>query len=65
MFHRAIAQSGCALNGFARGVRDTSKQLALALDMPNSSEKEILERLITLPIDRLYEVSEEVTSVSF
>nr|CAH60168.1 putative esterase [Tribolium freemani] len=63
LFHRAIAQSGCALNGFARGIPDTSKQLAAALGMQTANEKEIFEQLSIVPVDKLLRISEEVANI--
>ncbi|RZC36374.1 COesterase and/or Abhydrolase 3 domain containing protein, partial [Asbolus verrucosus] len=60
LFHRAIAQSGCALNTFARGKSTLSLQFASILQMSEVNEKEILQHLMSLPVDKLFELSEKV-----
>jgi carboxylesterase type B len=60
LFHKAIAQSGCALNAFARERNDLTVHLASILDLKTPNEKEILQRLNELPVDKLYEIYEKV-----
>jgi hypothetical protein len=64
LFQKAISQSGCALNPLAQERGDITVHLASILDLKASDEKEILERLMVLPVDKLYEIYEKVAMVS-
>lgn len=64
LFHKAIAQSGTALNIFARG-RNLNSELASALKLDSPSEKTLLEKLLSLPIAELFTVSEQAAAVRF
>lgn len=63
LFHKAILQSGCALNCWARG-RIYSKELAEKLALDTWDEKSLLKILRDLPADKLYKVAEKVPDVS-
>lgn len=63
LFHRAIIQSGGALIYSARGSRN-GKQLAEALGNKNTDEKELLEILEKLPLNKLLEVQDSFHDVS-
>ncbi|XP_063921165.1 juvenile hormone esterase-like [Zophobas morio] len=60
LFHKAIAQSGCALNSFATGRDDITSHLASILEMKSATEHEILQRLMSLSGEELFELSEKV-----
>ncbi|CAH1365806.1 unnamed protein product [Tenebrio molitor] len=60
LFHKAVSQSGCALNPVAQERGDITVHLASFLDLKPSNEKAILQRLMVLPVDKLYELYEKV-----
>jgi carboxylesterase type B len=62
LFHKVIAQSGCALGQFARQRSDTIVHLSSILDLKIANEKEILQRLKSLPVDELYKLFEKVVT---
>jgi carboxylesterase type B len=64
LFHKAVSQSGCALNPVAQERGDITVHLASFLDLKPSNEKAILQRLMVLPVDKLYELYEKVAMVN-
>ena len=63
LFHKAIAQSGCALNPWVRGTKGT-KRVAAALDLQESDEKTIYNALMKKPVEELYTIQEKIVDVS-
>ncbi|XP_064211368.1 uncharacterized protein LOC655784 [Tribolium castaneum] len=61
LFHRAIAQSGTALNSFARGRSDMVSHISAELNTKN--EREILEKLVQMPAEQLFELYEKLVTV--
>ncbi|XP_044265430.1 juvenile hormone esterase-like [Tribolium madens] len=61
LFHRAIAQSGTALNTFARGRSDIVSHLSTELNTKN--EKEILQKLVQMPAEKLFELYEKLVTI--
>jgi carboxylesterase type B len=59
LFHRAIIQSGCALNVWAKGSRYVSK-LAQVLNIHTTDERNILKILQELPAQEVYLAAEKV-----
>ncbi|KAJ3645076.1 hypothetical protein Zmor_022763 [Zophobas morio] len=57
LFHKAIAQSGCALNPWARGTTGC-EFLGPALDIEPSDEKTIYNTLMTKSVDEIFEIQE-------
>lgn len=64
LFHKAIIQSGCALNAWARGRRDVAYALANILGVKSDSDNVILERLQELSMEELYNVANKLEDVS-
>ncbi|XP_064213262.1 alpha-esterase like protein E1 isoform X1 [Tribolium castaneum] len=60
LFHKAIAQSGCAFSPWARGTTGV-KELAPVLHVEEDEEK-IYERLMKLPVDELFKLQEKIVS---
>ncbi|VEN56371.1 unnamed protein product [Callosobruchus maculatus] len=60
LFHKAIAQSGCATNGWAVSKRHGAHLLAEALGIHSTDEKVILEQLQQIPVEELYEGCDKV-----
>ncbi|XP_049817662.1 juvenile hormone esterase isoform X2 [Aethina tumida] len=54
LFHKAIAQSGCALNSWARGDPNSTNKLANALEIATHDEKTILKILQNMPLKDLF-----------
>jgi carboxylesterase type B len=63
LFHKAIAQSGSALNVFSRGKNTISSYLGSALEMSSVNEKEIFNCLKNMSVEKLFEVSEKVLEI--
>jgi carboxylesterase type B len=63
LFHRAIIQSGCALNVWAKGSRYVSK-LAQVLNIHTTDERNILKILQELPAQEVYLAAEKVPDVN-
>lgn len=63
LFHRAIAQSGSALNFWARGNKN-GKELARNLGFASEHDEDILNFLEKVPVDKLYEAQEKLKEVS-
>uniref|UniRef100_V5GUX3 Esterase n=1 Tax=Anoplophora glabripennis TaxID=217634 RepID=V5GUX3_ANOGL len=53
LFHKAIAQSGCALNGWARGKKHSIHLLAEKLGIESTNDRVILEQLQKVSIEDL------------
>lgn len=64
LFHKAIIQSGCALNAWARGRRDVAYSLANILGTKSDNDKVILDRLQELTMEELYSVTNKLEDVS-
>ncbi|XP_050307748.1 esterase B1-like isoform X2 [Anthonomus grandis grandis] len=60
LFHKAIMQSGCALNTFTRGKSYFSHKLAHRLGIDSNNEKFILSELQKVPIKELFAVSQKI-----
>ncbi|XP_018571949.2 esterase FE4-like [Anoplophora glabripennis] len=60
LFHKAIAQSGCALNVWARGKKHTVHLLADILGIDSTSDKVILEQLQKISVKELYNSSNKL-----
>nr|CAH7738335.1 unnamed protein product [Callosobruchus chinensis] len=60
LFHKAIAQSGCATNGWAVSKRHGAHLLAEALGIHSTNEKVILEELQQVSAEELYEGCDKV-----
>ncbi|XP_044253151.1 uncharacterized protein LOC123004101 [Tribolium madens] len=60
LFHKAIAQSGCAFSPWARGTTGI-KELASILHLEENEEK-IYELLLKLPVDELFKLQEKIVS---
>ncbi|KAJ8924064.1 hypothetical protein NQ315_006841 [Exocentrus adspersus] len=54
LFHKAIIQSGSALNGWVRGKRSTVYSLARVVGIESNDDEVILEQLQELSIEDLY-----------
>lgn len=63
LFHKAIMESGSALNYWSRGTR-YAKKLAELLDFESEDEEEILKLLRELPASKIIEAQEKITYVS-
>lgn len=63
LFHKAIPQSGCALNPWAQGSR-SAKLLAEKLNIKSDSEKEILAKLKTVSAKEIFDAQTELYDVS-
>lgn len=62
LFHKAIAQSGSALNSWSLG-RNVAKELAEILNCPHTDEKDILAYLQSLPVEKIFEAQEKLHDV--
>lgn len=63
LFHKAILQSGCVFNQWAKGYHK-KEQYAQALDLKTTDESVILQTLRRLPVEKLYEVQVKLNDVS-
>lgn len=64
LFHKAIMQSGCAFNQWAKGHYNKKKYIQV-LSMQTNDEKDILKTLRELPIEKILEIQENIGDVSF
>lgn len=64
LFHKAIMQSGCALNVWAKGQRSVT-DLARNLNLETTDERKMLKVLQDLPIEELYKAVEKIPDVRF
>lgn len=62
LFHKAIMQSGCALNPWVCGVRGSGRLMADVLEITGNDEK-ILEKMRDLPVEKIFEAQEKLTNV--
>lgn len=53
LFHKAIAQSGSALNPWTCGIKGTGKLVAQRLGINYTNETDLLETLKTMPVGNL------------
>ncbi|XP_022902606.2 esterase B1-like [Onthophagus taurus] len=60
LFHKAIMQSACALQNWALGKREGAKELAERLGLKSESEKEILEFLRGVEVEKLLRASQKI-----
>lgn len=60
LFHKAIAQSGCAFNPWARGTTGV-KEIASVLHVDENEEK-IYTLLMKLPVDEVFKLQEKIVS---
>lgn len=63
LFHRVIAQSGCALNAWSVA-KSALEDLIKILKCPYTEEKEILRYLQELPVEKILEAQEQIEDVS-
>ncbi|CAH0550114.1 unnamed protein product [Brassicogethes aeneus] len=54
LFHKAILQSGSALNPWASGDPDSTKKLAKVLGLNPSNEREVLDKLQSMKVEDLF-----------
>lgn len=64
LFHKAIIQSGCALNGWARGKKHSAYLLAEILGIESNNDRIILEHLQKISIEELYGAANKLVDVS-
>lgn len=64
LFHKAIMQSGSAINAWARGYKN-NEQLSQTLDLKTSNETEILEALQQLSVDKLHAIQDKLVKVFY
>lgn len=62
LFHKAILQSGTVFSPWARGFQSKQK-LAEALGLNTLNEKEIIEALVELPVEKLADVQNKLEDV--
>lgn len=62
LFHKAIMQSGSALNQWASG-SNNKENISQILNLKTTDEKEILETLRELPVEKLFEVQQKLEEV--
>lgn len=55
LFHKVIAQSGSALNGWSRCEKNVAEQAAPATGCESKNEKEILDHFRTIPVEKLWD----------
>lgn len=63
LFHKAIMQSGCALNPWVSGVVNTGKLLGEYFCRESSNEAEILDYLLKEDVGRLCLAQHELMNV--
>ncbi|KAF2883535.1 hypothetical protein ILUMI_22638, partial [Ignelater luminosus] len=63
LFHKAIMQSGCALNPWVNGVRGSGRLLANVLGIKGNDEK-ILEKMRDIPVEKIFEAQEKLTNAN-
>lgn len=54
LFHRAILQSGSALNPWSNGIKSNGKILAQQLGLDTENDRDILAKLKSLPVEQLH-----------
>lgn len=64
LFHKAIMQSGCIYNEWAKGYYKKEKYIQV-LNLKTSDEKDILSTLQKLPVEKVFEIQEILTGVRF
>lgn len=64
LFHKAIIQSGCALNSFTRSRCSYTYELALKLGIDNNDDRFILSELQKVPVQELVKASRQIWDVS-
>lgn len=64
LFHRAIVQSGCVFNNWAKGHYNKQNYLNVMDLHQTDEEKEILRTLQELPPEKVLEVQEKLNDVS-
>ena len=62
LFHKAIAQSGCALNPWPRGTRGC-KHLAPSMGLEGATEKTIYDTLMTKSVEEIFEIQHDLMKV--
>lgn len=62
LFHKAILQSGVVFNPWARGFQCT-KTLADILKLNDANEKDVVDKLVSLPVEDLLEVQKQLKDV--
>jgi carboxylesterase type B len=62
LFHKAIAQSGCALNPWVQATPGLTR-IAKDLNLETSDEKSILRFLMKNSVEELYEVQNKIRNV--
>nr|UUB32777.1 carboxylesterase COEC4 [Dendroctonus rhizophagus] len=60
LFHKAIMQSGSALNSFIRGKQTSTYELAQKLGIDSHSDKLILSELQKVPVEELFKASQAI-----
>nr|WCC58199.1 carboxylesterase [Pharsalia antennata] len=60
LFHKAIAQSGSALNGWARGKKYSVHLLADILGIESNNDRVILEQLQKISVEELYKAASKL-----
>lgn len=63
LFHKAIAQSGCSMNIWAKG-QSNGKILAKQLGLEDTDEKKIFEHLRQLSPEKLVKAQHKIPDVS-
>lgn len=63
LFHKAIAQSGCALNPWVAGCKG-GYRVAQALNIQGADDKAILEHLKTKTVEEIFEIQKTVVDVT-
>jgi carboxylesterase type B len=64
LFHKAIAQSGCAVNPWPRGTPGV-KKIVKDLNLESSDEKSLLKFLMDKSVEELYEIQNKIKDVFF
>jgi carboxylesterase type B len=62
LFHKAIAQSGCAMSPWAQTRRGVEK-IAPIMNLEGSSERTIYEHLMQLSVENIYNIQEKFAMV--
>jgi carboxylesterase type B len=63
LFHKAIAQSGCAVGPMVQGTPGV-KRIAKELNLESSDEKSVLKFLMDKSVEELYEIQNQTKDVS-
>ncbi|CAH1376599.1 unnamed protein product, partial [Tenebrio molitor] len=64
LFHKAIAQSGCAFNPWTRAARGVDK-IAPIMGLEVSNERTIYEHLMHLPVEEIHKIQEKFFHLDF